>query len=48
MKRNDCFRMDYRQVKERVVKEKAALGGIVLETGIGMFLFFLAMIFLFR
>ena len=48
MKRNELFQMDYRQVKERVIKEKAALGGIVVETGIGMLLFFLAMIFLCR
>ena len=47
MKR-EIFRMDYRQVKERVAKEKAALGGIVLETGIGMLAFFLVWILLGR
>lgn len=40
--------MDYRQVRERVAKEKAALPRLVLETGIGMLLFFLAWIFLGR
>ena len=40
--------MDYRQVKERVAHEKAALGRIVLETGLGMLAFFLVWIFLAR
>ncbi len=40
--------MDYRQVKERVAKEKASLPSLVLGTGIGMLIFFLAMIFLGR
>ena len=30
------MKMDYRQVKERVEKESAALGTIVIRTGIGM------------
>ena len=42
------FEMDYRQVKERVRKEEAALRGLVIETGIGMLVFFLALIFLGR
>ena len=46
--KKEAFRMDYRQVKERVAREKKALRGIVLETGIGMLLFFLAWIFLGR
>ncbi|MBR0207997.1 MAG: hypothetical protein IJQ43_03785 [Oscillospiraceae bacterium] len=40
------FSMDYRQVKERVAKEKAALPALVIETGIGMLVLFLAWIFL--
>ena len=34
------FRMDYRQVKERVTAEKAALPRLLVETGIGMLAFF--------
>ena len=45
MKR-EIFKMDYSQVKERVAKEKASLGRIVLETGLGMLAFFLVWIFL--
>ena len=39
------FRMDYRQVKERVAAEKEALPRLLLETGIGMLLLFLALAF---
>ena len=46
--KKDLFRMDYRQVKERVANEKAALPALVIETGIGMLLLFLAWIFLGR
>ena len=46
--KKELFSMDYRQVKERVAREKEALRGIVVETGIGMLLFFLAWIFLGR
>ena len=46
--KKDLFRMDYRQVKERVANEKAALGRLVIETGIGMLAFFLAWIVLGR
>ncbi len=46
--KKELFSMDYRQVKERVAREKEALRGIVAETGIGMLLFFLAWIFLSR
>ncbi len=46
--RGKCFEMDYRQVKERVAKEKAALPRLVLETGLGLLALFLAMIFLGR
>ena len=46
--KKDLFRMDYRQVKERVANEKAALGRLVIETGIGMLAGLLAAIFLFR
>ena len=38
--------MDYRQVRDRVAREKAALRGIVIESGVGMLAFFLAWIFL--
>ena len=48
MKKGRFFQMDYQQVKERVVREKAALRSIVVETGLGMLLFFLVMIFLGR
>ena len=40
--------MDYKQVKERVDRESAALKGIVIRTGIGMLAGLLAAIFLFR
>ena len=40
--------MDYRQVKERVEKESAALKGLVIKTGIGMLIGLIAAIFLFR
>ena len=40
--------MDYRQVRDRVAREKQALRGIVIETGIGMLLALLAGIFLLR
>ena len=46
--KKEAFRMDYRQVKERVANEKAALPALVIETGIGMLIFFLAWIFLGR
>lgn len=46
--KHELFRMDYSQVKERVAKEKAALRGLVVETGIGMLAFFLVWIFLGR
>ena len=46
--KKERFAMDYRQVKERVAREKEGLRGIVVETGIGMLLFFLAWIFLGR
>ena len=46
--KKDCFKMDYAQVKERVAGEQAALGRLVIETGIGMLAFFLAWIFLGR
>lgn len=42
------MKMEYQQVKERVVKEKESLRGIVIETGIGMLVFILAAVFLFR
>ena len=48
MKKDSLFRMDYRQVKERVAREKASLRGIVIETGLGMLAFFLVWIFLAR
>lgn len=40
--------MEYRQVKERVEKESAALKGLVIKTGIGMLIGLIAAIFLFR
>ena len=43
--KKDLFRMDYRQVKERVANEKASLPAPVMETGIGMLLLFLALAF---
>ena len=46
--KKELFRMDYQQVKERVANEKAALRRIVIETGVGMLIFFLAAIFLGR
>ena len=46
--KKEAFRMDYRQVKKRVANEKAALPALVIETGIGMLIFFLAWIFLGR
>ena len=46
--KKEAFRTDYRQVKERVANEKAALPALVIETGIGMLLLFLACIFLGR
>ena len=42
------MKMDYQQVKERVQREKAALGGIVLSTGVLMFAGILAAVFLCR
>ena len=42
------FVPDYQQVKERVEREDRALKRIVIETGIGMLIFFLAWIFLGR
>lgn len=42
------MKMDYKQVKERVDRESAALKGIVIRTGIGMLAGLLAAIFLFR
>ena len=45
MKKELCHR-DYRPVKERVAKEKAALPSFVTGAGIGMLAFFLAWIFL--
>ena len=40
--------MDYRQVRDRVAREKAALRGIVIESGVGMLLCLLLWIFLGR
>ena len=48
MKRNGFFQMDYRQVRQRVAAEKAALRRLVIETGIGMLLGILAAVFLGR
>jgi hypothetical protein len=42
------MKMEYRQVKERVEKESAALKGLVIKTGIGMLAGLIAAIFLFR
>ena len=42
------MKMDYKQVKERVDRESAALKGIVIRTGIGMLAGLLTAIFLFR
>ena len=42
------MKMEYRQVKERVAKEKQALRRIVIESGIGMLCALLAAIFLLR
>ena len=42
------MKMDYEQVKERVRREKDALGGIVLKTGVMMLVGILAAIFLAR
>ena len=44
--KKELFHMDYRQVKERVANEKAALRNIVIGTGIGMLAFFLGLVFL--
>ena len=40
--------MDYEQVKRRVEEEDRVLKRIVIETGVGMLVFILAAIFLFR
>ena len=40
--------MDYRQVRDRVAREKAALRGIVIKSGAGMVLGLLLWIFLGR
>ena len=42
------MKMEYRQVKERVEKESAALKGLVIKTGIGMLIGLITAIFLFR
>lgn len=42
------MKMDYEQVRARVQREKAALGGIVLRTGVLMLAGILAAIFLGR
>ncbi len=42
------MKMDYEQVRARVQREKTALGGIVIETGILMFVGILAAVFLCR
>ena len=44
--KKDVFKMDYSQVRERVAREKSALPALVIETGIGMLVLFLAWIFL--
>ena len=41
-------KMEYQQVKERVQRESAALGGIVIRTGLGMLAALLVWIFLAR
>lgn len=48
MKEKEALEKEYLRVKERVTREKDALRGIVIETGIGMLIGLLAAIFLFR
>ncbi len=48
MKEKEALEKEYLRVKERVAREKDALRGIVIETGIGMLIGLLAAIFLFR